>query len=243
MSEKQALPQEVLIRLFVNGNIISHLLCTPAMLKELAVGWLFGQGMIDGINEINALGVCDNGRDISAQVAGQDGESMTRYHPVTTSGCSGGQIGVDAYLEDLASVASSLRVELAGLPQLMSAMFRRLDDERPSAGLHCAALACGEEMKVEHLAWDVGRHNAVDKVIGAGLLSGIKFDNCVIATSGRISSDMALKTARAGIPIVATQRSVTTMAADIADATGIAIVGRLNKPDRLIVDKCERIIQ
>jgi FdhD protein len=81
----------------------------------------------------------------------------------------------------------------------------------------------------------------VDKAIGAALMGGADFGCSVLATSGRISSDMVLKASRAGVPVVLSPRSVTTMAADLADRADIVIVGRLSKPDRLITGNKKRI--
>ena len=90
-------------------------------------------------------------------------------------------------------------------------------------------------------AYDIGRHNAVDKVIGSGLLHDVDFSNMVLAASGRISSDMVLKATRAGIPVMISPRSVTTMAADIASRANIAIAGRMAKQNKVYAGNVERI--
>jgi len=73
-------------------------------------------------------------------------------------------------------------------------------------------------------------------------MKNIDFGSSILATSGRISSDMVLKAVAAGVPVLASQRSVTTLAVEIAEAAGIALVGRLSKPDRIILGQKDRIM-
>ena len=72
---------------------------------------------------------------------------------------------------------------------------------------------------------DIGRHNAVDKVIGAALQCGVKFGETIICSSGRLSSDMILKAASAGIPVVVSRTAPTSLAIDIAEEMGITLIG------------------
>ena len=82
------------------------------------------------------------------------------------------------------------------------------------------------------VAEDVGRHNAVDKVKGEALLKGIPTIDCVLLSTGRISSEMLLKAARMGVPLVASRTSPTEMAVSLAEQLGITVVGYV-KPDSL----------
>ncbi|HUV29856.1 MAG TPA: formate dehydrogenase accessory sulfurtransferase FdhD [Acidobacteriota bacterium] len=243
MIQKGQLPEEKMVRLFLNGRFFSHLLCTPRDLKEFAVGWLFCQEYIDGPDQIDTLGVasCDGSPDISVCLSTPVPSQPSPASLVTPTGCGGGRIESSQYLRDLVPLTSPLTISAGRLPGIMSMMFRELASRGGGPGVHCAALVTGDDPSAWPMGFDVGRHNAVDKAIGAGLLHGVDFGAAILATSGRVSSDMVLKSARAGVPVVTSQRSVTTLAAEIAAAAGIAVVGRLNRPDRVVLGRVDRI--
>jgi FdhD protein len=121
-------------------------------------------------------------------------------------------------------------------------MFRRLREIDPGSGIHCASISESGQDGSILTSYDIGRHNAVDKAIGAGALNSVDFSRTVLATSGRISSDMVLKAIQAGIPILVSQRSVTSLAAAMADKAGIAIVGRMGKDEPVIIDCKSRVV-
>ena len=146
------------------------------------------------------------------------------------------------YTLDEKPIGSKLTVEAARLPGLLSAMFREHEARCPERGMHCAALIAADDDGDMIITRDVGRHNAVDKAIGIGLMKSLDFGRTIAATSGRISSDMVLKAWRAGIPIVLSPRSVTTMAEEFARKAGIAVVARLARPDRVLAGKTDRIL-
>src|SRR5207245_10379420 len=94
---------------------------------------------------------------------------------------------------------------------------------RASRGIHGAALSDGERLLV--VAEDVGRHNAVDKIKGAALLRGIPTEDRILLSTGRISSEMLLKAARMGVPLVASRTSPTEMAVALAEQLNVTVCG------------------
>jgi FdhD protein len=116
-------------------------------------------------------------------------------------------------------------------PAQLSARLRDLFAEavhyRASRGIHGAALTDGETLLV--VAEDVGRHNAVDKVKGEALLRGIPTADRILLSTGRVSSEMLLKAARMGVPLVASRTSPTEMAVGLAEQLGITVVGYLRQ--------------
>ena len=93
MSENHLFPIEKMIRLFINGAYFSRILCTPHDLKELVIGWLYTQQIVDSPDDMDALGVCDSMTDVSIKLGHEIG-NVRDYHPVTSSGCSGGDADV-----------------------------------------------------------------------------------------------------------------------------------------------------
>jgi len=97
-----------------------------------------------------------------------------------------------------------------------------------TGGLHAAAL-CDLDGTPQFVREDVGRHNAVDKVKGEALLKGIPTVDRILLSTGRISSEMLLKAARMGVPLVASRTSPTEMAIGLAEQLGITVVGYLRQ--------------
>ena len=112
----------------------------------------------------------------------------------------------------------------------MKDLFAAAVHYRASRGIHGAALSDGERLLI--VAEDVGRHNAVDKIKGEALLRGIPTEDRILLSTGRISSEMLLKAARMGVPIVASRTSPTEMAVGLAEQLGITVCGYV-RPDGL----------
>ena len=107
---------------------------------------------------------------------------------------------------------------------LLRHVLAHASEYKRTGGVHAAALTDGSRLLF--LSEDIGRHNAVDKIIGRGILAGMSFSNTQLLTTGRISSDIVMKTARAGIPVVISLSVATSLAVDLALRAGILLVGR-----------------
>jgi FdhD protein len=210
----------------VNGERFVTLLCSPFQLEALVVGYLWMEKVIEDLPEIGRLDISEvDGR---AEVA--------LAHPVTlpterilTSGCGGGiTFRIDPRL--FPRLRSATRVRPGQVAARLKDLFARAVHYQVSRGIHGAALADGERLLV--VAEDVGRHNAVDKVKGEALLRGIPTVDRMLISTGRISSEMLLKAARMGVPVVASRTSPTEMAVGLAEQLGITVIGYV-RPDSL----------
>jgi FdhD protein len=214
------------LTVYVNGEKFLTLLCSPMMLDALVVGYLWMEKVIASPDEIVAL-------DVSAVDGRAD---VTLAAPVTlpterilTSGCGGGiTFRIDHRL--FPRLHSSVVVRPAQLAQGMKQLFQAAEHYQRSRGIHGAALSDGERLLV--VAEDVGRHNAVDKVKGRALLQGIETRDRILLSTGRISSEMLLKAARMGVPVVASRTSPTEMAVALAEQLNVTICGYV-RPDSL----------
>ena len=114
-------------------------------------------------------------------------------------------------------------------PEKLFSLFKIFQEEsvlyRTTGCIHASALA--NENEILFIAEDVGRHNAVDKVIGWALLNKIPFEGKIIIVSGRISSEMALKTAKWKIPIIVSRTAPTSLAVEISEKAGLTVIGFL----------------
>jgi len=214
------------LTLYVNGARFLTLLCTPVKLEALVVGYLWMEMVIAEAGEIEALEV--------SPVDGRVDVSLT--HPVTlpterilTSGCGGGiTFRIDHRL--FPPLRSSLQVSAAELAARMRDLFASAVLYKASRGIHGAALADADRVLLT--AEDVGRHNAVDKIKGEALLRGMPTVDRILLSTGRVSSEMLLKAARMGVPIVASRTSPTEMAVGLAEQLNITVCGYV-RPDGL----------
>jgi len=229
-------PAEEMIALHVNGQPLVSLMCTPTQLEELALGFVFNEGLIEELDEVAVLELCGGGRCVDVWLAHDIEPPKLR---VITSGCSGGTTFEDVTRAHY-RVESGMRVtpqQVAGLMQEFSrvtALYRR------AGGVHGAALAEGEEVLC--VAEDVGRHNALDKIAGACLRKGHSPKDRILLATGRISSEMVSKVARMGVPIVISRTSPTSLSIQLAQAWGITLIGYTRRRSFRVYAGAERVV-
>lgn len=224
----------------LNDERVVTLLCTPRDLTELAVGWLYCEGLIDGVEEIEAVGACDELSRVRVFAENQRPLVQSEWRRVITSGCGSGHAIDPAELATLPAVTSELRFPLPRLEGLMREIALGGPIKRAVGGVHSAALI-DEGGILAHFE-DVGRHNAVDKCIGRALLTGIDLGQVVLCATGRVSSEMAFKASRCGIPIIASLNSTTSLAVELARHVGVTIVAKAIGRKRLVYTRPDRIV-
>jgi FdhD protein len=225
------------LALHVNGRKVVTLLYTPPMAIELALGYLLSEGLINSRDDVRSLSlrkgrvVIDIKADVPSDYAGG----------TVTSGCGGGLVA--AYPEALkktkkvksgTSISRTKVFELADTFRKMSALFEE------TGGVHSAALSDGSGIIL--FADDVGRHNAADKVFGSCLIKGIEAAGKLLLTTGRVSSEIVLKCARNGIPVIISRSAPTSLAVSWAERFGITLVGFVRGKRMNVYTNPERII-
>src|SRR5690349_3752602 len=228
MLAESAAVEEVPVWLEVNGEPAVTWMCTPDLLEELATGWLHGEGYIESLDDLVKLRPCatDLGywADIKPErLAAVKGENRRR---VLASGCG----AVSTFLADPNAVAHSRRPARGEPPaaERMRALFKELfgrgERYNETGGIHAAALTDNERLLFH--AEDIGRHNAVDKVIGAAVIAREPIVGRGLLVTGRISAELAYKAARAGVAYIATPSVPSTLALTIGRRSGLVLVGR-----------------
>jgi FdhD protein len=219
--------EEVPVWLEVNGRPAVTWMCTPDLLEELAIGWLHGEGYIDSIDQVH-LRPCATDLGFWAEVSAERVAAVQAEgrRPVLASGCG----AVSTFLADPATVAPQAArgpvPELERLRILFKALFARGERYKDTGGIHAAALVDSTDSSLLAHAEDIGRHNAVDKVLGAALLSRRPIQGLGLLVTGRISAELAFKAARAGLAYVATPSVPSTLAVEIARRSGMVLIGR-----------------
>jgi FdhD protein len=215
------------------GAAVSITMRTPGQDVELAVGFLHGEGIIRSREDVAASRLCGPaGNVVRIQLAAGatlDPARMQRNFYTTSSCGVCGNASLEAVERMLRSprVDATLTVSAALLESLPARARAGQDVFRETGGLHAACLFDGAGLLLD-LREDVGRHNALDKLVGARLLAGeLPLSQCVLLLSGRASFELLQKAAAAGIPVVAAVGAPSSLAVDLAGRTGILLVGFL----------------
>lgn len=206
------------LRVSVNGKEALSLYCTPLMVRELVVGMFMTEDIIKGGWCAERMTI-DYGEEVVVDIPAE-GEAATEG-AVITSGCIGG-ITFPKRLS-LQRVDDPLRLSAHRLKDLFRRFQNASELYKLTGCVHSAALSDGDGLIC--LAEDIGRHNAVDKILGYAILENIPFSGTIMLASGRLSSEIVSKCARWGIPMVASRTSPTSLAVDIADRSGVTVVG------------------
>ncbi len=226
MQADSAAVEEVPVWLEVNGEPTVTWMCTPDQLEELATGWLHGEGYIETMDDLLRMRPCATDPGFWADVKPERVAFVKRQHKkrVLASGCG----AVSTFLADPPALKHAPARGEAPAPERLRALFKdvftRGDRYNETGGIHAAALTDGERLLFH--AEDIGRHNAVDKVVGAAVIARQPIVGRGLLVTGRISAELAYKAARAGLAWVATPSVPSTLALTIARRAGIILVGR-----------------
>jgi len=219
----------------LNDEVIGSAMVLATHLEEFAAGFLFGQGFLGRDDQVLEIRVCPEGRiEVYADVEVKKNEEM-----ITTSGCGGtGKIARRLLGEELPQLPD-FRIDFAQLGELVRKSLSVSDLSQQTHCVHGCGFLSGKGF--EACFEDVGRHNAVDKVMGAILLKRFAADGAIY-TTGRLTSDMVLKCARMGIPIVLSRTAPSSLGLEIARRAGITL-GAYVRPGRVnVFNAPQRII-
>jgi len=196
--------------LIVNG-FPYHIMCTPFDLESMILGFIITEGFVNCIDEIEHFDL-----DLEKLKAVVRTGKNASQPEIRSSGC----IGVYKENEELKKVYAKNKY---GLKELKNSLtFLDIDEYKRTRGYHVACIA-GKEGLIKR-AYDVGRHNAVDKVVGMCLKENVDFSEVFLLISGRISRGMALKSVRAGIPLIVSKAAILDSAIEVCKKTGLSAV-------------------
>ncbi|MFH1860713.1 MAG: formate dehydrogenase accessory sulfurtransferase FdhD [bacterium] len=230
-NESILVPREEPLQLKLNDREFVTLLATPMDVKELFVGFLFTEGIIKKWGDILCLDECEKGVSIDTDT---EPETINTEQAIITSGCGRGvtfQRMIDT------KITSPIQFSC----ELISSLMKEFLSCSKMAGLHAATLADGDG-RILILKEDIGRHNAIDKVLGAGLIKGMDFEDKLLLTTGRLSSEMVLKAVRAKIPVVIARSCATNLAIKWASMAGATIIGQVRAGSMSVYSHQERIV-
>ena len=212
---------EMPVSLTVNGEVWLTFMCTPVNLEAMAVGFLYNEGIIESIEEVEDVRVCEHGDNVDVWLnrSVEQPKSWRR-----TSGCSGGLTAVETLARvDVSFDGDRPRVPPDAIGHLVEMLFESQELYRETGGVHTSALSDGERILLS--AEDIGRHNTLDKIAGLCLMNNVWPQTRILITTGRISSEMLQKAARLHAPILISRTSPSSLSIEMAERYGITLIG------------------
>jgi FdhD protein len=212
---KERVVAEFGLSVVVDGQPLAAAAITPMMEREFVVGYLFGRGIIASFADIKSLTIEGNIAEVA--LVGK-----------------GGGVGAPPKID------SDFNVSRDDIFKGVEAILKS-ELYAETAAIHSAGLF-GRGAKPLCLAEDIGRHNALDKVIGYALMHNIDFSQSFAASTGRMAADMVTKICRAAIPIVATKTAVTGAGVEIGQKCGLTVIGFVRDGGMKVYSNPQRVL-
>jgi FdhD protein len=236
--------EEVPLQITLNATYSFVIWCSPSQFKELAVGYLLSEDILRSADEIQELTSNDAERSCQIKLKAsvdldermKNSRRSTRIIPLIKASTSAYQ-----HDEKISVVTSKLNIKAQTILDAINQVNSLAKGFKETGGLHDSAIFKADGAIVA-FSEDVGRHNTVDKVIGAASLGKVNFSECFMIITGRVPGDMIYKVAKVGLPIVASVAAVLNSGVSSAEKANIALVGFV-RGKRMNVYTCpERII-
>jgi FdhD protein len=227
--------EEALVTIYVNGAELATIMATPSELDSLALGFLKNEGMIDSCQEVDHIHLSKDRCCVDVWLT-HTVEKPERV--ILTSGCGGG-----ITFKDPSIGLKPLEEDFHIRPEELSDLFKKLHFPDSlyarSRGVHTAGLSNGEEVLA--IAEDVGRHTSIDKLLGKCMREDIETRGRILLATGRVSSEMLVKGALMGCPIIASRNSATSMSVAKAMEWNITLVGYVRQNSMRVYSHPQRL--
>ncbi|MFM1813325.1 MAG: hypothetical protein RLZ98_20 [Pseudomonadota bacterium] len=213
------------LTLFLNGREIVTMMTIGDYPELLAVGYLLNQAMLRPEDEITAVEYDDDLATVVVRTSGETDFEEKLKKKVQTSGCAQGTVFGDL-MEEFETIALDDGATLR--TSWLYALTRKINTA-PSLYLAAGAIhgcvLCRQDEPLVYME-DVGRHNAVDKIAGYMMLNGIRPEDKIFYTTGRLTSEMIIKTVKMRIPILVSRSGFTAWGVELAREANLTLVGR-----------------
>jgi FdhD protein len=247
-SETQ-IPAERALTIYLDKNELVTLMTLGAEPEWLVLGFLRNQRLIDSVDQIESITV---DWTVGEGEVGEPGVAAVKSRPqaqlaarrsaerVVTTGCGQGSVFGDlmSHIDDI--VLPKAQITQAQLYALVNAIRLQETTYKSSGSVHGCALFQGEEMLM--FVEDVGRHNAVDTIAGWMWMHDVGGEDKVFYTTGRLTSEMVIKSAQMGVPVVVSRSGITQMGLDVAQRLGLCTIGRATNKRFLCFSAPQRLV-
>lgn len=235
---KDVIAVEAIINLYVNNNIHVIFHCLPSQIKELVIGYLLTNGIIDDIKDILEMDISE--KNIYVKLSKENFFNLFKKSTLLSIFYSSESIP-PYILEVIQKIRfNNIIFDIEAILKAVDILNSKSSIFKVSGGTHAATLI-DEKCKMVAFAEDIGRHNAIDKVVGEAAMKNLDFSKLLLASTGRLSSEIVIKAAQMKIPILVSLSAPTSMGIKIAETFGLTLVGfaregRFNiysSPDRI----------
>ncbi|MFX1294387.1 MAG: formate dehydrogenase accessory sulfurtransferase FdhD [Promethearchaeota archaeon] len=219
---------ETIITIIVNDNYISSILCSPTLENELVIGYLYTTGLIFSYQEIKEIHL--EGYNIKVTLDSQINldsrlKNSQFINRVISAGCNPPEYWLQVKKgKGLPRIESKMQVQINDIFIAMNDLNNNTEIFSRTGATHAAGLYDAKANRIV-IAEDIGRHNAVDKVIGYAISHEINLDDKLLISTGRLTADIIFKSSKSRIAIVASRGAATDSGISTAKATNITLIG------------------
>lgn len=221
--DSEPILKEHLMDVYVNDQLTMKLICIPQFLTELVLGRLLTEGMIRCPEDVEQIYVCEYGSRAKVLLKETKRKETKEYIETTPTCCTGNHI-LNNYFQNQEPVppVTPIAWKASQVFSLADRFAEGMPLHQKTWATHSCFLAQGDDLLFQ--CEDIGRHNAMDKAIGYALRHHIDLGKCMVYSSGRVPTDMAMKAIRAGIPILASKASPSNEAVILAKEYGLTLI-------------------
>jgi FdhD protein len=226
VEKSQWLIGEQPVTLFLNGREIVTLLCAGHHLEELATGFFYSEGFLEKRADLESLEVNEVEGKVDLRIRADHSLTERLWQKrAVTSGCGKGSMfyfSLDALMSKPIA-ATTVNISARGVLDRVEDLNRLSDTYRRTHGVHNSAIA--DESRILLFRDDIGRHNAVDMIVGHFFLNGHSLEDKLLITTGRLTSEILIKAAKVRIPILVSRNTATSLAVELAKSLNITLIG------------------
>ena len=220
--------REVKLTIFVNERRVGALMSVPVDLKELAVGYLMSESIIEDVKDIEKIELKDiDTKNFELHVKAKANEKnidRLDLEGVIVSGCGRGvSTQISKVAIDGAIMRDDFKIKASLLFEEMAKFYTQCPLYEQTGCVHTAKVYYDKE--TYFIGEDIAQHNTIDKAVGKARLAGIDISKCFLMVSGRLSSEMVAKAVTHQIPILASRTASTCRGVNIADKFGLTLIG------------------
>lgn len=214
---KDFVTEEETLTMYINGAEFVSIPCSPKNLKELALGFLFSSGLINSLTDVSAIVLNEKNMSVSVDLKNREKLFSRQLY---TSSCG---IGLIEKTVGSPAIKRGLKIPAKKIFEQMSKFQNMSSEFKKTGGVHSAGFCDGKKILI--FSEDIGRHNAIDKIIGEALIRHIDMTKMMLFTSGRVPSDIVQKVLRAKIPVIVSRGAPTSKAVKLCKEKNITLVG------------------
>lgn len=216
-------PEETLLSVYVNDILTMQIGCSANHLVELVVGRMYSEGLIASVDEIDAISICENAMRADVVLIDREADLSSEANAAVPTCCTNNRMLNNYFarpegMEPVRPVPWTPDQVFA----MADAIVKDEESRKRRSGTHSAYLWKGGELLC--CCEDIGRHNALDKVIGSALMRGTDLSRCALFTSGRVPTDMVAKVVRSRVPLLVSKACATDKTVAAARAYNLTLV-------------------